>query len=321
MPDSTRIGDLARPEFLAVPRSDTVEQAVDRIRAAPDLAVFYCYAVDEEGRLAGVVPIRKLLTATHGTRISDVLSDRVIALPAAGDRALLEDFFVTYRFLAFPVVDAERRLVGVVQADAFSDQLMGEFEGRVRHDWLASLGLSEKELGAGPLRIVQLRAPWLLFTVVSGLVSAFITGSFHATVQQVVVVAFFVPVVLIFAESVGMQTSAVVVSGLSEDVPIPLRRVLAREVPAAALLGLGAGLLVATVALLWTGAERFAIALATTMALTVTSAAVLAVAVPALFRRIGVDPALAAAPITLAVTDNLTLLAYLGLATHLAAGR
>jgi magnesium transporter len=316
MADRARIADLARPEFLAVRSDDTVERAVDRIRAAPDLAVFYCYALDDGGRLAGVVPIRKLLTASPGTRIADILSDRVIALPADGDRALLEDFFATYRFLAFPVVDGERRLVGVVQADSFSDQLMGEFEGRVRHDWLASLGLSVEEHGASPLRIVRLRAPWLLFVLASGLVSAFVTGRFHDTVERVVVIAFFVPVVLIFSESVGMQTSAVVVSGLSADVPPPLGRVLRRELPAAFLLGAAAGALVAAVCHLWLGAARFALVLGTTLTLTVSTAALLAVAIPALFRRHGIDPALAAAPLTLALTDNVTLVAYLTLASR-----
>jgi magnesium transporter len=315
---TTRILDLASPDFYAVPLSATVDEAVEILRAAPDKAVFYCYAVDEAGRLAGVVPVRKLLTASRGTRVADVYSASAIALPADGDRGLLEDFFATYRFLAFPVVDADRRILGVVQADTFSDQLMGEFEGRVRHDWLASLGVSEKEERAGPLGIVQLRLPWLLFTVVSGLLSAFIAGLFHGTVSRLLAVAFFVPVVLLVAESVGMQTSAVTVSSLSSDVPPSLPQLLWREVQAAAVLGMACGLLVGGVCLAWLRDPRFAAVLAATMALTVTTASALAVTVPGLFRRLGIDPALAAAPLTLAVTDNLTLLAYLTIASRLA---
>jgi magnesium transporter len=319
MAERTRVRDLASTDYYAIPRADTVEQAVDAIRAAPDKAVFYCYAVDEDGRLAGVVPVRKLLTATHGTRIEDIMAGNVVALPAEGDRALMEDFFATYRFLAFPVVDADRRLLGVVQADAFSDQLMGEFEGRVRHDWLRSLGVTEEEGRASALGIVRLRLPWLLVTVASGLLSAFVTGAFHATLERIVALAFFVPVVLLVSESVGMQTSAVTVSSLSEDVPPLLRRLLAREVQAAALLGLSCGLLVGAVGVLWLRDVRFATVLGATMTLTVSTASALAVAVPGLFRRIGVDPALAAAPLTLALTDNLTLLAYLSIAARLAA--
>ena len=316
MPERTRIRDLASADYYAVPLTSTVEEAVEILRAAPDKAVFYCYAVDEAGRLAGVVPVRKLLTASPGTRVRDIHSPTAVALPAEGDRALLEDFFATYRFLAFPVVDQERRLVGVVQADAFSDQLMGEYEGRIRHDWLASLGVSEREERAGTLGIVGLRLPWLLFTVGSGLLSAFIAGSFQHTVERLVALAFFVPVVLLVAESVGMQTSAVTVSSLSSDLPPPLRRLLAREVQAAALLGLACGVLVGLVCLTWMRDGRFAIVLGATMALTVTTASALAVAVPGLFRRLGVDPALAAAPLTLAVTDNLTLLSYLFIASR-----
>ncbi len=319
MPErTTRILDLARPDYYAVPLSGTVEHAVQILRAAPDKAVFYCDAVDDEGRLAGVVPVRKLVTAAPGTVVRDIASANVIALPAAGDRALLEDFFATYRFLAFPVVDAERRILGVVQADAFSDQLMGEYEGRVRHDWLASLGVSEQEEHASPLVILRLRFPWLLFTVGSGLVSAFVAGQFHHTVERLVALAFFVPVVLLVAESVGMQTSAVTVSSLSSDVPPSLRQLLLREAKAAFLLGLACGVLVGGVCLAWLGQPRFAAVLGATMTLTVTTASGLAVAVPGLFRAMGIDPALAAAPLTLAVTDNLTLLAYLGIASRIA---
>jgi len=312
-----RIADLARPEFLAIPLDDTVEQAVERIRVAPDLAVFYLYATDAEGRLAGVVPTRKLLTASPGTRVADIVSDRVIALPASGDRGLLQDFFATYRFLAFPVVDADRRILGVVQADAFGDPFTDEFEGRVRHDWLTSLGVTEQEHRAGALRIVRLRAPWLLFTIGSGLVSAFVTGLFHGTLDRLLAIAFFVPVVLIFSESVGMQTSAVVVSSMGEDVPVPLLGLLRRELAAAAMLGAGAGLIVGGAEFAWFRDPRFAAVLAGTMTLTVVTAALLAAAIPAAFRRAGIDPALAAAPLTLAVTDNLTLFAYLALASRL----
>jgi magnesium transporter len=318
MAERTRVLDLASPDFYAIPRTSTVDEAVAAIRAAPDKNVFYCYAVEEDGRLAGVVPVRKLLTAARGTRVEDIYSPSVIALPSGGDRALLEDFFATYRFLAFPVVDGERRIVGVVQADAFSDQLMGEYEGRIRHDWLRSLGVSEQEGHASPLRIVRLRLPWLLFTVASGVVSAFVTGAFHHALERVVALAFFVPVVLLVTESVGMQTSAVTVSSLSEDLPPSLRRLLVREVQAAALLGAACGVIVGAVGFAWIGDARFAGVLAATMALTVSTASALAVAIPGVFRRAGIDPALAAAPLTLAVTDNLTLLAYLALASRIA---
>ncbi len=167
-------------------------------------------------------------------------------------------------------------------------------------------------------RPAPLAAPHPASRVASGLVSAFIAGRFQHTVARVVALAIFVPVVLLVAESVGMQTSAVTVSSLSSDMPPRLRHLLAREVQAAVLLGTTCGAVVGLVCLVWLGDPRFAAVLAATMALTVSTASALAVGVPGLFRRLGVDPALAAAPLTLAVTDNLTLLAYLSLAARVA---
>jgi magnesium transporter len=116
---------------------------------------------------------------------------------------------------------------------------------------------------------------------------------------------------------VGMQTSAVTVSSLSEDLPPPLRRLVLREVQAAALLGLACGLLVGAVSVAWLHDTRFAVVLGATMTLTVSTASALAVAIPGLFRRLGIDPALAAAPLTLALTDNVTLLTYLAIAARI----
>ncbi len=311
MPERTRIRDLATSDYYAIPADETVAEAVDRIRLAPHIAVSYLYVVDAQNRLVGVVPLRKLLTAPPGARIREVLAPNVIALPAEGDRALLQDFFATYRFLAFPVVDADRRLVGVVQADAFNEGLMGEFEGRVRHDWLASAGVTEEEQRATPLRILRLRLPWLLVTLASGLLSAVIAGRFQWALERLVILSFFVPVVLLLSESVGMQTSAVVLSALGEDIPPRLRWLLLREMGGAAMLGLACGGLVAGVSYAWLHQGAFSLVLAVTLTLTVTTASGLAVGVPGLFRRLGLDPSLAAAPLTLAVTDNLTLLTYL----------
>jgi magnesium transporter len=317
MPERTRIRDLATSDYYAVSADETVAEAVERIRKAPHIAVSYLYAVDAAGRLAGVVPLRKLLTAPPGTRIREVLAPNVIALPADGDPALLQDFFATYRFLAFPVVDAGHRLVGVVQADAFNEALVGEFEGRVRHDWLASAGVTEEEKRATPLRILRLRLPWLLVTLASGLLSAIIAGRFQWALERLVIVSFFVPVVLLLSESVGMQTSAVVLSAMGEDIPPKFRSLLLREMGGAGMLGLTCGCLIGGVSYSWLRQGGFSFVLTLTLTLTVTTASALAVGVPGLFRRLGIDPSLAAAPLTLAVTDNLTLLAYLLIASRL----
>ncbi len=317
MPERTRIRDLATSDYYAIEVDGTVAQAVDHIRLAPHIAVSYLYVVDAENRLVGVVPFRKLLTAAPDTRIRDVLSPNVIALPAEGDRALLQDFFATYRFLAFPVIDSDRRLVGSVQADAFNEGLMGEFEGRVRHDWLASAGVTEEEQRATPLGILRLRLPWLLVTLASGLLSAIIAGSFRWALERLVILSFFVPVVLLLSESVGMQTSMVALSAMGEDVPPKLRSLLLREMGGAAMLGLACGCLVGGVSYAWLRQGGFSLVLAMTLTLTVTTASALAVSVPGLFRRLGMDPSLAAAPLTLAVTDNLTLLTYLLITSRL----
>src|SRR6476620_8742024 len=108
--------DRLSREFIAVGVEDSVATALEKIRQSPGTGeIFYTYACDPAGRLVGVVPVRKLLRAQPEELIGSLMFTRVVKLPVNATDELVEDFFVTYRFLAFPVVDADGRIVGVVE--------------------------------------------------------------------------------------------------------------------------------------------------------------------------------------------------------------
>lgn len=313
--------DRLSRDFVSVGVADTVAQALEKIRASADTReIFYCYACDPEGRLVGVVPIRKLIRAAPDERIASLMFDRVVKLPEDAPDSLVEDFFVTYRFLAFPVVDKAGRIAGVVELDSFVDTysqvLDSEVEGRIRDEVFRLLGMPRDELKeTRPVRIALRRFPWLLVNIAGGFLAATTSRLFEGTLTRYVIVAAFIPMVLVLSESLGVQTVAVSATMIAEGhVDLPTVR---REIRAVSLAGMMAATVVALLARLSGGGWTFPLGLWLAVTLATTFAAALGAALPFLFRSFKVDPHLASAPLVLAISDNVTLLVYLGLAWEL----
>ncbi|RKH12265.1 magnesium transporter [Corallococcus sp. CA053C] len=313
--------DRLSRDFTAVGVEDTVAEALEKIRANPGTGeIFYCYACDADGRLVGVVPLRKLIRAAPTERIASLMFTRVVKLPVDASDAVVEDFFVTYRFLAFPVVDADGRIVGVVEmnqfVDAFSDTLFDEVEGRVRDEVYRFVGLPEGELQeTRPVRLALKRFPWLLVNIAGGFLAATTTRLFEHTVAEVVVVSAFIPMVLVLSESLGVQTTAVAASMVAHGEVD--RKVVVREVVAASLAGMMAATVVALLGRIYSPGFGFPVALFVSVTVSATLASCLGGVLPFLFKRLKVDPHLASAPLVLAVSDNISLLTYFGLVTRL----
>lgn len=313
--------DRLSRDFTAVGVEDTIAQALEKLRAHPGTGeIFYCYACDLAGRLVGVVPIRKLIRAAPDERIAALMFTRVVKLPVDASDAVVEDFFVTYRFLAFPVVDAEGRIVGVVEmnqfVDAFSDTLFDEVEGRVRDEVYRFVGLPrDATRETRPGRMALKRFPWLLVNIAGGFLAATTTRLFEHTVAELVVVSAFIPMVLVLSESLGVQTTAVAASMVTHGEVD--RKVVAREMLAASLAGLMAAAVVALLGRAYSPGFGFPLALFVAVTVSATLASCLGGVLPFLFKRLKVDPHLASAPLVLAVSDNVTLLAYFGLVTRL----
>src|SRR5205814_540958 len=204
----------ARKDFPLLDANMTVGDALERIRReGVGERVIYFYAVDEEKRLVGVVPTRRLLTASLETSLHEVMVRRVVAVPATATVLDACEFFVLYKFLAFPVVDEKRRVIGIIDANLFAEEILeaGESEARYRSsapvgpEFFEALGFHIEQIrGASPWRFFRFRFPWLLVTVTGGTLSAVLARFFEATLARSLVLAFFLTMVLGLNESVSM---------------------------------------------------------------------------------------------------------------------
>jgi len=310
-------------EVVTVSAESTVGQTLTQLRdRAIQPRIFYLYAVDSEKRLQGVVPVRTLLAADPERPLREILVAQVQSLRLGMKVAEALDFFLTHRFLALPVVDARGRLTGAVFAEQFADTVIEIAEGRVSSDIFESLGIhaDEARMGSVP-KAVRQRFPWLLVNVAGGVGCAAITGLFARTIQEIVIVALFIPIVLVLAESVGIQATAISVRRF-HTLPfarLAAQQLLNRELKVAVCLGLLAGVLVGLVSHLFGGSFRFGVAVAVAIVGSVSVAAGIGTLLPVAFRAWRIDPAVAVGPLVLALADNATILIYLALVRLVAA--
>ena len=325
IPDlNARVADHARKDFPLLGASMTVGEALERIRReGVGERVIYFYAVDEQRRLVAVVPTRRLLTASLETPLREIMVPRVVAIPASATILDACEFFVLYKFLAFPVVDQERHVVGVIDANLFAEEILqaGESEDRSRSggsgvvgpEFFEALGFHLEQIrGASPWRIFRFRFPWLLVTVTGGTLSAILAGLFEATLARSLVLAFFLTMVLALNESVSMQSMSVTIHAL-RSVSVTrhwLAAAFQREVATALLLGVACGVVVSVIVLTWRGDLRAAFVIGGSITLSLVTACALGVGVPSFLHRFKLDPKIAAGPVTLALADLIALVIY-----------
>jgi magnesium transporter len=328
MPEAGGIPDFdspvaahARKDFPLLEAEMTVSQALERIRReGVGERVIYFFAVDAEQRLVGVLPTRRLLTAPLESPLREIMVRRVVAIPATATVLEACEFFVLYKFFAFPVVDADRRVVGVIDVSLFAEEILqaGESEERShapppREDIFEALGFRLDQIrGVSPWRVFRYRFPWLLATVAGGTVCAMLAGAFEATLARSLLVAFFLTMVLGLNESVSAQSMSVTIQTLrSTSVTRQwFLTALRREMATALLLGLGCGSVVAGIVWFWRNDALGAFTVGGSIALSLVTACLFGLGVPSLLHRFKLDPKIAAGPITLALADFFALLIY-----------
>jgi magnesium transporter len=317
---SDPVSQHMRTDIPRLRLDQTVSEALEALRKSPPPArIVYFYVVDGEDRLKGVIPSRSLLLSAPEARIADIMLREVVAIPAGATVLDACEFFVLHRFLAFPVVDAQRRLVGAIDVELYTDELQGLEQGE-NDDLFQLVGVHlARARQLRPFSAFRLRFPWLMCNITGGLAAAFLCGVFEQQLQNTVFLVLFIPVVLALAESVSIQSVSLTLQlshGKPPSWPSILRN-LRRELWIGLLLGLVSGATVGAVALAWKGDPRLALSVLGGIAAGVTTAAVLGVTLPNLLRLTKLDPHLAAGPVVLAITDVLTLTFYFHCAIRL----
>ena len=313
-------GGLMTPEFVALRDSMTVSQAMGFVRRwAEELRpedISQLFVVDKDGVLTGGISLAQLVLARPYQYISLIMDPDVISVAAETDQERCARLVERYNLRSLPVVDDERRLVGVLKLEEIIDVV----EDEATEDMYRMVGVAQEERVLGPFwRSVRGRLPWLCVNLVTVLMAGFVITSFESTLSRAIVLAAFLPVIAGQGGIAGTQTLTLVVRSLAlgEIAPGSARRLLAKEVGLGLVHGVALGALIGVIAFVWKGSGYLALVAALAMFSNLVIAGISGVLVPLGFRAIRIDPALSSAVAVTTFTDVIGLLVYLGLAASM----
>jgi magnesium transporter len=296
---------------------DTAGEAREGLNGREFVSVDLVVVLDGE-RLAGVIPIERLLAAPKRTRLEDIMDSAPEKAAPSTKAEHVAAQMATARLSAMPVVGRDGRFHGVVTATAMLPVLLTEHDEDMARigGYLASTNRARLAVEEPLARRLWHRMPWLLLGLVGAMLSAVIVGAFEAELDEKVLLAFFVPAVVYMAGAVGSQTVTVLVRGLA--VGIKPQDVFWREM----LTGLIAGVLVGGAfypfALLAWGDSAVALAVGLALAATCLISTLVAMLLPWGLQRLGFDPAFGSGPVATIIQDLLSISVYLAIAVPIA---
>lgn len=312
-------GGLMITEYVELDEGQTVDQVVDQLRRNADeystYDVQYAYVCDARGRLAGVLRLRDLLLAPRNRPIAGLMIREPKSVRVDAPLNELVRFFEQNRYYGVPVVDAEGVLLGVLRRSAAEAAVAEESHEVFRHTQGIVGG---EELRSMPLLLrSRRRLSWLTVNIGLNIAAASVITLYQETLESVIVLAVFLPIISDMSGCSGSQAVAVSLRELTLGVarPLDLVRVLGQEFRVGVLNGLALGLLIALVAWVWKGNPWLGLVVGTALALNTLIAVCVGGSVPLVLKSFGRDPALASGPILTTVTDTCGFFLVLGLAS------
>ncbi|MBL4955179.1 magnesium transporter [Neobacillus sp. OS1-32] len=309
-------GRLMTNRFVWIRNYYTVREAVDKLKSFAEYAesLNYLYVIDENSRLVGVVSYRDLLLAEPGEKINEIMYERVIYVTVTTDQEVVAQTVERYDFIAVPVVDEDHVLVGIVTVDDVLDVVIKE-----ANEDIEKLSASGKAIDFETKTLVAAarRLPWLILLLFIGLISGRIISGFEETLQKVVALAFFMPMIAGMTGNTGTQSLAVVVRGLiSHDINKKvIFRLVMRELGVGICIGVTCAVLISIIAYIWRGNFILGIVVGCSLFFTLIIGTLAGTVIPLILYRLKIDPAVASGPLITTLNDIFSLLTYFGIAT------
>ncbi len=319
--ESETAGRLMTTEFIDLKEFLSVSQALKlvRQRATFSETIYSLYVTDKERHLTGILSLRDLVVADPESLIGEVMTREVVNVRTDTDQEEVARAIQRYDFLALPVVDLEKRLVGIVTVDDVIDVIEQEATRDIYAAGAVQAGDEDDYFQSNLFVVARRRIVWLAVLVLANGLTTQVIAMNDEVLKQVVLLAAFIPLLIGAGGNVGAQSSTVVIRGLSTQriQRLGLLRVIAKESLAGALLGILMAIFVVPFA--WWQGEGPLVATAVGISLIAitTLAATAGAFLPLLFDRMGLDPALMSAPFITTATDVAGVLIYLKTASWL----
>jgi len=307
-------GRIMQTDLIAVPPFWSVGQTIDYMRLAEDLPdrFFEIFVVDPAYHLIGSVALNRLLRSKRPVTIEQITERDIHPIEADADQEEVARQFERYNLTSAPVIDQDRRLVGVITADDVVEVVQEE----ASEDILKLGGVSGESVADSVWRTTRHRFAWLLINLATAILASVVIGLFGATIEQMVALAVLMPIVASMGGNAATQTMTVAVRAIAtQDLgQVNALRVIARETAVGVLNGLLFAAIMGVVAYFWFGSTPLGLVIAAAMIVNLIVAALAGILIPLTLDRLEIDPAVASGVFVTTVTDVVGFFAFLGLA-------
>ena len=308
------------PDYISLRDNMTVGEALAHIKkeGMDSETVYTCYVKEEGRKLEGIVSLRSLVIHDDNMKVSELMSTDYVYVNVYDDQEEVSEAFKKYGFLAIPVVDSEHRLVGIITVDDILDVIEEETTEDIERMAGVMDGSDTEYLDMGVFRHAKNRLPWLILLSVSLMITGSIIEQFEATLQQVVALTFYLPLLMGTGGNTGTQAATLIIRGLSlGDIELKdTLKVFWKEFRVSIILGIVLSAFnFAKIMLIDRESVQIAITVCASMMAVVIFAKLIGGMLPMLAKRLGIDPALMATPMISSLTDMVSSFVYLLMAT------
>ena len=307
---------IMQREFTAIPSNWSVGQTIDYLRENKDLPEEFLeiFIVNEEFTPIGTVPSSKVLTTGRDIKMLSIMSESQLLIPVDMDKEEVGNLFENYNLNSACVVDKNNKLVGMITSDDILTVLKEEAE----EDVLRLAGVGDEVITDGVLIKTKRRFNWLLLNLCTAFLATWVISLFGATIEQMVALAFLMPIVASMGGNAGMQTLAVTIRTLATNdlTKNNFTSNILKEFNIGVLNGIIFAIISAAVVQLWFDDIQLSIIISISMVLNMIVAGLFGILVPVTLKKMNIDPAIASSVFVTTITDVVGFLTFLGVGAY-----
>ena len=307
---------IMQREFTAVPSNWSVGQTIDYLRESKDLPEEFLeiFIVDNEFKPIGIVPSSRVLRAPRDSTMNSIMREMPVLISVNMDKEEVGHTFENYNLISAGVVNKNNKLVGMITADDVVTVVQEEAE----EDVLRLAGVGDEEITDSVLVKTKRRFNWLLLNLITALLATWVISKFGASIEQMVALAFLMPIVASMGGNAGMQTLAVTIRAIAtkELSSSNFNRVVGKEFLIGILNGIIFAAISAIIVQLWFKELNLSILIAISMILNMIVAGLFGILIPVSLKKLNIDPALASSVFVTTITDVIGFLSFLGIGSY-----
>ena len=313
-------GSIMTKEFIYVTIDQTVSEVITQLRRVGKNAetIYYMYVVDDKMHLRGVVSLRDLIVSSENEKVGHIMSEQVISVSLIEDQEEVARVIQEYDLLAVPVIQDDGVVLGIVTVDDVMDVLDDETAEDFQE--FSAIKPSETDEEMNIYQTAKARVPWIVILIFLGMTTAGLISRFEETLQSVVALAAFIPIIMDAAGNVGTQSLAVAVREISmpdsKKKPSTLE-IIKRELGAGFLIGIASMISVFILVIILYQNLVLALVIGLSMVLTLSVSSVIGALVPMVATKFKIDPAIASGPFITTINDTIGLFIYFSMASFL----